>query len=152
MNFFDTKYYDDKTSSGVSHRNNPFVQKVEPPKTQTVKRPEENGSEHNIGAYLANGVTSAGEVGTESNGNIFMRGAGISGEEASAVNVREQTQLLAGFKVAYTNFASCPNKQNAINLKKAYMGDSGNTPIVDNKHVKQLYDMKKEQIEKLINS
>jgi len=152
VNFFDTKYYDDKTSSGISNGNNPFVHKVESPKPQTVKRPQDNGNGHDIGAYLANGVTSVGEIGSESSGNFFMNGSGITGAEASAVNVQEQTQLLAGFKTAYSNFMSVPNKQNAIKLKQAYMGEDGNAPIIDNKHVKQLYEMKKAQIEKLINS
>jgi len=120
MNFFDTKYYDDNTSqTGFSQGNTLFINKVQP-KTHTVNEAKEKKDEHDIGAYLANGVTSIEEVSSESGNNFFTQGNGISDSETSAVNVQEQTKLLAGFKIAYSNFTSFPNKQTAIKLKASY--------------------------------
>ena len=145
LNFFDTNY---NNNLDANVRTNPFdVRHASTAETQKTK-----DGDSNIGAYLATGVTSVNEVGYDNSRNFFAMGSGTTGAEVSQVDVKDQTQKLASFKVAYANFMSSPNKDNALALKKAYFGDDGNKPIIDNKNVRILYENKAAKIEELIKS
>ena len=110
------------------------------------------GHSDRLGAYLAHGVTSTQEVGlaNDNNNNIFSLG-GIQGAGGdNGINVKESTQQLAAFRIAYANFSSNPSPETAQRLKDAYYGAGENSPFVNNKSVTQLYKMKEPKVNSLL--
>lgn len=118
-------------------------------------RPSLGNKSRDVGSLLASGKTSEVEAtkNSDDNYNFFSFGNGVTTAEVSSVNVQEQTALLSAFKTAYSNFNAFPNKNTALALKQAYYGDNGgNTPIIDNKNVKLLFEGKKQKIEELLQT
>lgn len=142
--FFSNKYADEQVNT---HKQFFVGQPAQNPKVNS----DGNGQKHDVGAYLASGVTTVEEAKFANNNNFFVNGSMSGASEITAENVEAQTRRISSFKTAYSNFMSFPNKQSAQALKSAYFGENGDDPI-QNKSVKQLYEMKKTKIEELINS
>ena len=149
LNTFNSLILDNKQADGHSRTNNPY--NVSNPINQPKINSNDNGKNENVGTYLANGVTSVAEAKAINNNdsNFFVTGY-VSGEKGlSSEDVQALTQRISQFKVAYANFTSFPTKDTAIALNIAYFGKNGDDPI-NNKSVKQLYEMKRAQIDALI--